>query len=129
MTEEQKKKLADAYVNYCRREYGEYPYDRNKEYPESCIPEGGVIPVCFTTYEFDEDSKYTHEIQINFDLDSMCWLNYIDDELVLAQQSSIDSFISDLSVCSFDEIIHDCVMEGFRLQEEGHFERLNREII
>ena len=120
MTEEQRKKIQEQFDRFCWREYRQDAEE---------IPDTGVIPVCFTTYEFDEDSKYTHEIQINFDLDSMCWLNHIDDELVLTQQSSIDSFISDLSVCSFDEIIHDCVMEGFRLQEEGHFERLNREIV
>lgn len=127
MTDEQKKKLADAYVNYCWREYGEYPYDRNKEYPESCIHEGGVLPVCFTTYEFDEDSKYTHEIQINFNLRTMCWENYIDDELILSQPRDLETLIAELNGCGFDDIIRDCVHEGYRLEEEGHFEEMKKE--
>lgn len=131
MTEEQKKKLTDAYVGYCRREYGEYLYDEDAgETPDGCIPDGGVLPVCFTTYEFDEESKYTHEIQINFNLRTMCWENYIDDELVLNQPVlGVETLIAELNSFGFDDIIRDCVHEGYRLEEEGHFDEMKEEIV
>jgi len=118
MTEEDRKKIQDAYDSFCQREY-------NGDAEE--ISDKGTIPICFTTYEFDKESKYTHEIQINFDLDSMCWKNYIDDELVLTQQTDVESLVDDLSYCSFDDIIRDCVMEGFRLEKDGYFDEYKKE--
>lgn len=112
MTQEQGKAVFKAWNDYCEREYGVEP----NEY----LPESGVLPIAFTTYEFDDDYKYTHEIQINFDTNTWCWMNYIDDELVLTEQDSFEGFISAMD-CDFDAIIYPCVRKGFSLEEEGYF--------
>ena len=113
MTQEQSKAVFEAWNDYCEREYGGESNDS--------IPESGVIPIAFTTYEFDDDYKYTHEIQINFDTNTWCWMNYIDDELVLTEQGSFEGFISAMK-CDFDDIIRECVRKGSELAEEGYFE-------
>ncbi len=119
MTDKQKKRILDAYNDYVYREYSEEGLDE--------LPEGGVLPIAFTTYEFDDNAWFTHEIQVNFDLDTMQWMNYIDDELVLAQPSDVDSLVGSLGA-SFDDIIRDCLSEGFRLESEHHFDEWKKSI-
>lgn len=120
LTLDEQKRVLEAYNNYEEREF--------RSPSQESLPSDGILYVCYTTYEFDEESKYTHDIQINFNLNTMCWENYIDDELVLTQQSDVESLIDSLGA-SFDDIIWDCVDKGFELEEQGHFEEWKKTIM
>ena len=119
MTEAEKRKVLEAFNDYIGREYNENPWDE--------LPEDGILPIAYTTYEFDDDYKYTHEIQVNFNLNDMSWYNYIDDELVLVQPCDVESLISSFSA-DFDSMIRDCVDKGFDLEENGYFDYWKKSI-
>lgn len=89
-----------------------------KEFDEkamiAALPEDGIIHLAYTTYEFDDDKE--HELQVDFDLKSLSYLNYIDEILVLKEErESLLDFIEEIESCDFDDIIRDCVNEGFKL--------------
>ena len=48
------------------------------------IPEDGIFHLAYTTYEFGDDKE--HEIQVDFDLLNLKYLNYIDGVLVLEEE-------------------------------------------
>lgn len=89
-----------------------------KEFDEKALintlPEDGIIHLAYTTYEFDDGTE--HELQVDFDLKSLSYLNYIDEILVLKEErESLLDFIEEIESCDFDDIIRDCVNEGFKL--------------
>lgn len=91
-----------------------------KEFDEkamiAALPEDGIIHLSYTTYEFDDGTE--HELQVDFDLKSLSYLNYIDSILVLKEErESLSDFIEEIVNCDFDDIIRDCVNEGFRLYD------------
>ena len=99
--------LMDALNNYFISEFGE-------DSAISAIPNDGIIHLAYTTYEFGDDE--IRDVQVDFDLANLKYLNYIDDELVLEERrESIEAFIEELSRCDFDAIIADCVRKGFEL--------------
>lgn len=74
------------------------------------ISEDGIIHLAYTTYDFDDDCE--HNIEVKFDLNELCYLNYIDFELVLKEYvDSIEQFIDDLNA-SFDDMIYNCLKKG-----------------
>ena len=85
------------------------------------IPEDGIIPIGYTTYDFDDDCE--HDIEVKFDLNELCYLNYIDFELILKEYvDSIEQFIDDLNA-SFDDMIYNCLKKGREIYGENNDEK------
>ena len=80
------------------------------------IPEDGIFHLAYTTYEFGDGKE--HEIQVDFDLLNLKYLNYIDGILVLEEERECEQeFIDEMKACEFDDIIRDVVRKGFELYE------------
>ena len=101
--------LLKAVNRYLVREFGEdAALDR--------IPEDGIFHLAYTTYEFGDEEE--HEIQVDFDLLNLKYLNYIDGKLVLEEPRECEQeFIDEMKACEFDDIIRDVVHKGFELYE------------
>ena len=81
------------------------------------VPKDGIVHLAYTTYDFDDGEE--HEVQVDFDLINLKYLNYIDNELVLEEERDTEeSFISEIEVCDFNDIIRECVHKGFELYEK-----------
>ena len=101
MTKDQEQMLLEALNEY----YNNEGWDS-----KDSIPEDGLIPLGYTTSDLDDD--YEHDIEIKFDLKELCYLNYVDFELVLKEYvDSIEQFIDDLNA-SFDDMIYNCLKKG-----------------
>lgn len=101
------KDLMDAVNNYFASEFGE-------DSAIDKIPNDGIVHLAYTTYDFGDGEE--RDVQVDFDLANLKYLNYIDDELVLEEErESTEAFIEELSRCDFDAIIADCVHKGFEL--------------
>lgn len=74
MDKEQEQRLLEALNEY----YNNEGWDS-----KDSIPEDGIIPIGYTTYDFDDDCE--HDIEVKFDLNELCYLNYIDSEMVLKE--------------------------------------------
>ena len=73
----------------------------------------GIIPLAFTEYTFGDDD---YEIQVSFDINKVCFINYIDDEVVLVEpRDSLKEAGQEISECSFDEMIYNCLCKGYEL--------------
>ena len=73
----------------------------------------GIIPLAFTEYTFGDDD---YEIQVSFDINKVCFINYIDDEVVLVEpRDSLKEAGQDISECSFDDMIYNCLCKGYEL--------------
>ena len=80
------------------------------------IPEDGIFHLAYTTYEFGDEEE--HEIQVDFDILNLKYLNYIDGKLVLEEPRECEQeFIDEMKACEFDDIIRDVVRRGFELYE------------
>ena len=80
------------------------------------IPEDGIIHLAYTTYELGDGVE--REIQVDFDLNHLKYLNYIDGKLVLEEPRECEQeFIDEMKACEFDDIIRDVVHKGFELYE------------
>ena len=102
-------RLLKAINSYFTKEFGENAMIVT-------LPEDGIIHLAYTTYEFDDDKE--HELQVDFDLKNLRYLNYIDEILVLKEErESLCDFIEEIESCDFDDIIRDCVNEGFKLYD------------
>lgn len=115
----QRRKILKAYNEYTSEEFSNEPIKR--------LPKDGILDLAYTTYEFDDDSKYSHEIQVSFDLNTMSCKSYIDDELVIDEPWDYETLIGNLECADFDAFISDCVHKGFSLEEENHFEEWKKE--
>ena len=73
----------------------------------------GIIPLAFTEYTFGDDD---YEIQVSFDINKVCFINYIDGEVVLVEpRDSLKEAGQDISECSFDDMIYNCLCKGYEL--------------
>ena len=73
----------------------------------------GIIPLAFTEYTFGDDD---YEIQVSFDINKVAFVNYIDGEVVLVEpRDSLSEAGQEISECSFDEIIYNCLCKGYEL--------------
>ena len=112
MTKEQQQRLLQALNEY----YNNEGFDSINK-----LPEDGIIHLAYTTYDFDDD--YEHDIEVKFDLNELCYLNYIDFELVLKEYvDSIEQFIEDLNA-SFDDMIYNCLKKGREIYGENNDEK------
>ena len=100
------------------REQGEFMINVNKysldEFDSyAYMDEDGIIPLAFTEYTFGDDD---YEIQVSFDINKVCFINYIDDEVVLVEpRDSLKEAGQEISECSFDEMIYNCLCKGYEL--------------
>ena len=104
---EEKQELIDSINCYLEREFGESIQD---------IPEDGIIHLAYTTYDFGDGIE--RDIQVDFDLNHLKYLNYIDGKMVLEEPRECEQeFIDEMKACEFDDIIRDVVHKGFELYE------------
>ena len=112
MTREQEQRLLEALNEY----YNNEGWDS-----KDSIPEDGIIPIGYTTYDFDDDCE--HNIEIEFNLNELCYLNYIDSEMVLKEDvDSIEQLIEDLNA-SFDNMIYNCLKKGREIYGDNNDEK------
>ena len=72
------------------------------------LPDSGIIGLGHTTSDLDDD--YEHDIEIEFNLNSLSYRNYIDGNMILEEPiDSIDELISDLTSCNADSIARNCL--------------------
>ena len=77
------------------------------------MDEDGIIPLAFTEYTFGDDD---YEIQVSFDINKVAFINYIDGEVVLVEpRDSLSEAGQEISECSFDEMIYNCLCKGYEL--------------
>ena len=101
MDKEQEQRLLEALNEY----YTNEGWDS-----KDSIPEDGIIPIGYTPYELDDN--YEHHIEIKFDLNELCFLDYVDFELVLKEYvDSIEQLIEKLN-SSFNDISRNCRKKG-----------------
>ena len=106
MTAEQKQKLLEVLNDYMRREFDD-EYQSVDDIPD-------VIPLGYTTS--DEE---THEVQVDFDLTSLEWKEYIDGELkIVSKRDSIEDFIDELDGLRFDEVVSDILWMANEMEEK-----------
>ena len=73
----------------------------------------GIVPLAFTEYTFGDDD---YEIQVSFDINKVCFINYIDGEVVLVEpRDSLAEAGQEISECSFDDMIYNCLRKGYEL--------------
>ena len=78
------------------------------------IPEDGIFHLAYTTYEFG-DGK-VHEIQVDFDLLNLKYLNYIDGKLVLEEpRDCLSDFINEIEGCNYDDMIRNSIDKGWEI--------------
>lgn len=106
MTAEQKQKLLEVLNDYMRKEFDD-EYQSVNDIPD-------VIPLGYTTS--DEE---THEVQVDFDLTSLEWKEYIDGELkIVSKRDSIEDFIDELDGLSFDSVVSDILWMANEMEEK-----------
>ena len=102
---DEKQKMIDSINCYLEREFGESIQD---------IPEDGIIHLAYTTYDFGDGIE--RDIQVDFDLNSLKYLNYIDNELVLEEpRDCLSDFIDEIEGCGFDDMIRSVVHKGWAI--------------
>ena len=100
------------------REQGEFMINVNKysldEFDSYAYMDAdGIIPLAFTEYTFGDDD---YEIQVSFDINKVAFINYIDGEVVLVEpRDSLKEAGQEISECSFDEMIYNCLCKGYEL--------------
>lgn len=91
------KELIDALNNYLVSGFGE-------DAMIDKLPDDGIIHLAYTTNDAGE------EIQVDFDINNLKYLNYVDDELVLEEKrDSIQEFIMEIENCGFGDVIWNCL--------------------
>ena len=106
------------FVGVKNREQGEFMISVNKysldEFDSYAYMDAdGIIPLAFTEYTFGDDD---YEIQVSFDINKVAFINYIDGEVVLVEpRDSLKEAGQEISECSFDEMIYNCLCKGYEL--------------
>ena len=106
------------FVGVKNREQGEFMINVNKysldEFDSyAYMDKDGIIPLAFTEYTFGDDD---YEIQVSFDINKVAFINYIDGEVVLVEpRDSLSEAGQEISECSFDEMIYNCLRKGYEL--------------
>lgn len=68
------------------------------------LPDDGIVHLAYT------ETCAGQEIQVDFDINNLKYLNYIDGELVLEEKrDSIQEFIVEIANCGFSDIVWDCL--------------------
>lgn len=84
------------------------------------LPADGILHMAFTTYDFPDGEE--REVQVDFDVNRMCYLNYIDDELVLEEfRANLSDVADEISWCSFDSMIQSAIDKGCEIYKESTF--------
>ena len=105
MNKEEKQEVLRAVNEYLRHECGTELQD---------IPEDGIIYLANPTYEFGDGVE--HDIQVDFDLNHLKYLNYIDGEMVLEEpRDCLRDFIDEIEGCGFDDMIRSVVHKGWAI--------------
>lgn len=91
MTTMEMYRILRAYNTYAANEF-------SSEEPLTAIPENGILGMANTTYE---DEHFLLEIQVDFDLNELAYLSYIDGNLVFSEDRS-DRSADDIA----DEMTH-----------------------
>ena len=105
--------MLGAFNDYCANEFDNEPIE--------AWPEDGIIGLAYTSYEFEEEYNFEHEIQVNFDINEMKYKCYIDDVLVHEEDWTAESFVENMNA-SFEDLIRDAVHIGFDMGDEGLLE-------
>lgn len=73
------------------------------------LPEDGIINLAYSTWITSDGEE--REIQIDFDLTNLKYLEYVDNILVNenATNYSIQEFIDEIKICTFENLISDCI--------------------
>ena len=106
------------FVGVKNRDQGEFMINVNKysldEFDSYAYMDAdGIIPLAFTEYTFGDDD---YEIQVSFDINKGAFINYIDGEVVLVEpRDSLAEAGQEISECSFDEMIYNCLCKGYEL--------------
>ena len=106
------------FVGVKNRDQGEFMINVNKysldEFDSYAYMDAdGIIPLAFTEYTFGDDD---YEIQVSFDINKVAFINYIDGEVVLVEpRDSLAEAGQEISECSFDEMIYNCLCKGYEL--------------
>lgn len=106
------------FVGVKNRDQGEFMINVNKysldEFDSyAYMDKDGIIPLAFTEYTFGDDD---YEIQVSFDINKVAFINYIDGEVVLVEpRDSLSEAGQEISECSFDEMIYNCLCKGYEL--------------
>lgn len=102
---DEKQKMIDSINCYLEREFGESIQD---------IPEDRIIHLAYTTYDFGDGIE--RDIQVDFDMNSLKYLNYIDWKLVLEEpRDCLSDFIDEIEGCGFDDMIRSVVHKGWAI--------------
>lgn len=105
MNKEEKQELLRAVNEYLQDEFGESIQD---------ISEDGILHLAYTTYDFGDGIE--RDIQVDFDPNSLKYLNYIDWELVLEEpRDCLSDFIDEIEGCGFDDMIRSVVHKGWAI--------------
>lgn len=87
------------------------------------LPENGIIALGHTTNDLDDNDEYEHDIDVEFNLNSLSYLNYVDGKMILEEPiNSIDGLISDLISCNADTIADKCIERGRQIYGDNHEE-------
>ena len=106
------------FVGVKNREQGEFMINVNKysldEFDSYAYMDAdGIVPLAFTEYTFGHDD---YEIQASFDIKKVAFVNYIDGEVVLVEpRDSLAEAGQEISECSFDDMIYNCLCKGYEL--------------
>lgn len=108
LTKQQKELLLSAVNEFDEGQVSDYKsFNALKEDIEN-----NILHIAYTTAGDDEE----YEIQVDFDFSTMCYKQYVDNELIVTD-SRIDrdfySFCEELRICRFDEMISDCVDSAY----------------
>ena len=99
-------------------EQGEFMLNVNKYFLSEFdkydgLDDDGTVPLADTVYTFGDDDYY---IKVSFDINKVCFINYIDGEVVLVEpRDSLKEAGQDISECSFDDMIYNCLCKGYEL--------------
>ena len=79
------------------------------------VPEDGIVSLAYTTYTFGDEEE-EREVQVSFDINTLSFINLIDGKVVLVQKArSLEDAADYIDGCPFDEMISDCIHEGYRM--------------
>lgn len=104
--------LLDAYNTYAGRVFGDSPI---KEFVEN-----GEIGMAYTSYE-SEDSPFCAEIQVDFDVNNLCYKNYVNEELVAIEDRSdwtIEEIANEIRNATFEGMIETAWSKCAEIEEE-----------
>lgn len=76
------------------------------------LPNNGIIHLAYAIYELDNGEQ--KEMQVDFDLTNLKYLNYVDNILVSKDlprdtRDSIQDFIVEINICTFEDLMRECI--------------------